>query len=134
MGRLIDTGLETCPVFISVSENNGCSFYLSLLHKWKFPQSLKFGQVWCMFFAKLNFSTLLMPLLQVHDCIILIPPYHEEELVYIEGGRGSEQTARGDCGASRGGGIPNPSGWVLVSPALGDPVVAEGLIGCLSEV
>lgn len=41
MGRLTDTGLETCPVFTSVSENNGSSFYLSLLHKWR----LKFGQV-----------------------------------------------------------------------------------------
>lgn len=52
---------------------------------------------------------------------------HEEEFLYIEGGRELEQAVQGGDGVSLSGGIKHPAGWVSVLPALDGPALAVGL-------
>ena len=58
-----------------------------------------------------------------------VPAEDEEELLPSEGDGALAQAARGGCGVSFSGDIPDPPGHGAVQPALDDPAWAGGWAG-----
>lgn len=57
-----------------------------------------------------------------------VPSQHEEELLFIEGGKTLEEAAQGGHGVSVSGDIQTSPGYIPVLPALGGLALAGGLM------